>query len=414
MATSNKNSNTFTPLPNRCYVSPFKILPANRPIEKDWIICYTFHDPDLGSLRRQIRGMNHFKNKAQRELYCARLIESELELLRDGFNPFKKEILPSSNTDVSPYTPFITALRVAYTKIHCVSGTMKDINSILKGTEAAAKSLSIDKKPIKDVTRKYFKLIFEQCRKDNLRFTNNRQNVYRKWLKKLFDELIEMEAVESNPLVFIKKEKTVKKDRRLPTDEERKEINNYLKTTQYNLWRAIQIFFASGSRETELMSVQKKHVDLKEQRCLYTVNKGRVIREVWRPITDSSLPFWEEILSEANDDDYLFSLDLKPGKKHLKTEALSRRWQRYVKGTSPAKKGYNKKDTGCLHIDVDLYTLKHLNTTEIMNALDKEYNPAKDVQKLTGHTSEAMIIKIYDKNNKERKDDKIKRIGNNF
>lgn len=414
MATSNKISNTFTPLPNRCYVTPFKIIPANRDIDKDWIICYTFYDPDLGGLRRQIRGMNHFKNKAQREWYCTRLIESELEILRNGFNPFKKEIIPSADMDVSPYTPFITALRVAYTKIHCVEGTMKDIKSVLKGTEEAAKKLGIDKKPVKDVTRKYFKLIFEQCRK-NPTFTNNRQNVYRKWLKKLFDELIEMEAVDSNPLVFIKKEKTVKKDRRLPTEEERKLINHYLKENHYYFWRAIQMFKASGARETEFMAVQKKHVDLKEQRCLYTINKGRVVREIWRPITDSALPFWEEIMSEAtNNEDYLFSLELKPGKKHLKTEALSRRWQRYVKGTAPAKKGYNKKDTGCLHIDVDLYALKHLNTTEIMDALDKEYNPAKDVQKLTGHTSEAMIIKIYDKNNKERKDDKIKRIGSNL
>lgn len=82
------------------------------------------------------------------------------------------------------------------------------------------------------------------------------------------------------------------------------------------------------------------------------------------------------------------------------TDPFGRRWRRHVKVK--------------LGINVDLYSLKHLNTTELMDRLDKDYNPAKDVQKLTGHTSETMIAKVYDMNFKGRKDDKIKKAGRGF
>jgi hypothetical protein len=38
----------------------------------------------------------------------------------------------------------------------------------------------------------------------------------------------------------------------------------------------------------------------------------------------------------------------------------------------------------------------------------------KEAMKLTAHTTEAMIVKIYDTKNKQRKDDKIKKVGNTF
>jgi integrase len=299
-----------------------------------------------------------------------------------------------ANSEVEPDTPFIQALQIAFKKIKGVKGTLVDIQSVIKGTAEAAEKLGIDQLPVKNVSRKYFKMIFKQCKQDNPKFSDNRQNVYRKWLKKLYDELIELEAVEINPLVFIRKEKTIRKKRVMPTDEQREQISKYLKENFYNFWRAIQIFFASGSRETELMNVKIKDIDLKNQQCKYLVLKGKEAHEVTRPISDAVLHLWEELKGE--DEDYLFSYDLTPGANKLSTEALSKRWKRHV-----------KKELG---INVDLYSLKYLNTTEIMEILDD----TKEAMKLTAHTTEAMIVKIYDTKNKQRKDDKIKKVGSTF
>jgi integrase len=391
-----------------------KIAPKNLDIKKDWIIYYSFFDPDFPKPKpRQIRGMNHLKTLAERRKECKRLIDAELLYLMEGFNPFYNEVIQDCS-ELSPNTPFIQALNKASEKIKIGKKSLVDIKSTIKGVSLSARQLGIENKPISEVSRKYFKLIFEKCHENNRRFSDNRQNVYRKWLKRIYDELIEMEAVETNPLILIKKLKTVTKERRIPTQEERDLINNFLKTKCYYFWRAVQIFFMSGSREIELMAVKKSDVDLKNQRCKYTIKKRKQEEIVWRPITYAALPLWQEIYNEAKEGDYLFSYDLKPGPHFLNTEALSKRWKRHIKGgvRSRSKKG-GKISTG-LELDIDLYTLKHLNTTELMDKLDKEYNPAPDVAGLTSHKSEAMIVKIYDVKNKDRKNEKVKRIGGTF
>jgi integrase len=393
--TSNSNKSSNEKLPNNCSIDGFKIAPADLSMDKKWFVYYTFYDPEYpNGFRRQIRGgINRFKNFKVRKEAAEELMKHEMAELLDGFNPFKRKLIVPANSDVIPDTPFIQALQIAFKKIKGVKGTLVDIQSVIKGTAEAAEKLGIDQMPVKNVSRKYFKMIFEQC-KYNPRFSANRQNVYRKWLKKLFDELIEMESVEVNPLVFIRKEKIVKKKRVMPTDEQRRQISKYLKENFYNFWRAIQIFFASGSRETELMNVKIKDIDLKNQQCRYLVLKGKEAHEVTRPISDAVLHLWEELKGE--DEDYLFSYDLTPGANKLSTEALSKRWKRHV-----------KKELG---INVDLYALKYLNTTEIMEILDD----TKEAMKLTAHTTEAMIVKIYDTKNKQRKDDKIKKVGSTF
>jgi hypothetical protein len=67
-----------------------------------------------------------------------------------------------------------------------------------------------------------------------------------------------------------------------------------------------------------------------------------------------------------------------------------------------------------LNINIDLNSLRHQSITELMDKLDKEYNPAKDVTGITGHTTEKMIAKVYDMNNDKRKNDKVKKIGGLF
>lgn len=397
----------MTLLPNGCSFNGFSVSPKNwdKPgadFKKDWLIYYTFFDPEHPKgRRRQIRGMNVLKDLAGRRRLTRDIMTDELDLLQSGFNPIKAvispEVIPGT---VSPDTPFIQALQVAFSKVQAVDETLIDMRSVVKGVEAAATELGFAGMPVKAVSRKYFKLIFEQCRKTNPRFSAKRQNKYRAYLMRLFRELIELEAVEANPLRDIAKEREIVKARVLPTLEERDLINAHLRTNFYPFWRAIQMFFGSGAREIEMFRLQGKHVDLANQRCLYVVKKGQVTREVWRPIADELLPLWVELLSVCRAEDFLFAKGLLPGAAQISAKQFGRRWRRHVK-------------LG-LGINVDLYALKHLNTTELMDSLDGEAAPAKEVVKLTGHTNTAMVVNIYDRRNKDRKDDKIKRAGKPF
>src|SRR5690348_7146732 len=321
-------------LPNGCYIYEMKISPKNLDIEKDWIIYYSFYDPEYPKPKlRQIRGMNHLTTVAERKREVKKLMDLELGLLMDGFNPFKNKII-KDNSEVSADTPFITALNKALEKVKVEPTTLIDIKSVVKGTSLAARQLGIEDKPIKNISRKYFKSIFETCEENNPRFSANRKNVYRKWLKKLFDELIEMEAVETNPLVFIKKEKITKKERTLPNDEQRRKINKYLKENHYYFWRAMQIYFTLDARQTELFRIQAKHVDLENQSCLCLIKKGKHKRWIGRPIIDAAMFLWREIMSECkSDEDFIFSEGLIPGKKKISAIQFGRRWQRDRKST---------------------------------------------------------------------------------
>lgn len=391
-------------LPNSCYISEMKISPADMSMAKDWFVYYTFFDPEFSNpLKRQIRGMNREKSLSSRLRASKEIMSLELEYLKKGFNPFHNRIIPAQKSELNPSTPFIVAIKKAEEKVKGVKGTLTDIKCVIKGVELSARQLGIDRMAVKDVSRKYFKMIFEKCYENNERFSANRQNVYRKTLKRLFDELIEMEAVESNPLISIRKERIVKKERLLLTDEQRNTINDYLKNNYYNFWRAIQIFKMSGSREIEILRVQVKHINLREQTCLYLVKKGRDERWISRPIVDAAVYLWEEIMEGANSEHYLFSHNLCPGADQLKsTETLSRRWKRHVKKH--------------LKINSSFYDLKYLNTTELMDALSEKKNetPEEKVRGLTAHTSTEMIAKVYDIRNKVRKDDKVKQAGIGF
>lgn len=416
-----------------CYASDIKVKPANwetekASIKKKWYIYYRFYDPrhkedyPKGKLRI-LKGMNEFNTLEERQTATKAFIKQQEDILKvQHYNFITKEFMTPAferKSELSPDTPFIEALNIALTKVEAVPETITDIKSVVKGVDIAARKLEIHEYPIKDISRKHFAAIFEKC-KDNPKFSKNRQNVYRKWLIKLYKTLFKMEAVESNPLKDIEKEKVVKRERVLPTVTQRKQINEFLRKNYYHFWRCMQIFFTSDARQKELFRVQAKHINLEDQSVLYLVKKGQEERWVRRPIVDAALFLWEEILSECkSEEDFIFSYGLIPGKKQISSTQFGRRWQRHIKGTAKRKVKTNSRKKNYqppkkLNIDVDLNSLRHQSITELMDILDKTYDPIKEVMQMTGHKSEKMIAKVYDINNVPRKNDKVKKTARLF
>ncbi len=153
----------------------------------------------------------------------------------------------------------------------------------------------------------------------------------------------------------------------------------------------------------ELLRVQAKHVDLENQRFKVLVKKGRRGKKKLRTktIMDVALPYWEALLQGSQPNDYIFSVGLKPGAKQIRREQLTRRWQTHV-----------KEDLG---IKADLYSLKHLHTTEVIDILEQQDLPIGEATKqLAEHNTESqkMIAKVYDINRNKREHNKVKGIIN--
>lgn len=410
-------------LPNGCYCSEPKVIPASWnkkgvSTSKPWCINYRFYDPSIVNpegkvIPKQviIKGMNEYKDITERRAVCKQLLQNELDLLQNqGYNPHTKQFIAQIEQffEVDPSTPFIKALRLAFDKLTGVQGTLTDIRSVIKGVEKAAIQLGVADIPISTVSRKYINAILERCRLINKRFTDNRYNMYRAYLMKLFKKLISMEATEINPMHDIEKKNTVKKIRRVLTLEERNLVNDTLYKERYHFWRLLQVFFHSGSRETELMKVKREHVDLAGHRCLYTVLKGGRPYEVYRPIKDVVLPIWEDILKECASGDYLFSKGLKPGPVTIRPDQITRRWKKYIK---------EPKEKGGLGISAGFYGLKALNTTETLDILNEGYNEQQADEtmiKQTGHKSPVIMISNYDNNRGNRQHNILVKVANSF
>jgi integrase len=388
-------------LPHGARCSKPKIYPANwqgnATLKKDWYIKYRFYCPSGQTKQVVVKGMNSQKTLSERRDLTRRILAHELQMLRfEGYNPITRKYNPpvAVNYVIDPDTPFSMALHQALKNLKIEPDTKRDIGYVVAAVKKAAIKLDYDI-AIKDIRKRHLRPILDFIENTNKRFTDNTFNHYRKYLGILFTELEDLEATEVNPAKSLKKRKIIKKDKVVLTMEERSMIDNYLSEKYPSFHRFLHIFFHSGGRERELMALKVKDVDLINQRYKALVKKGKESREVWRTIKDIALPLWEDLLQDAPEDYFVFSRGLKPGLNQIRVDQITKRWYRLVKQRFGVK--------------ADFYSLKHINTTETVDILD-----AKDAARQNGHTSEAMVVKIYDVGKEQRQHKRLKGVNNPF
>ncbi len=219
----------------------------------------------------------------------------------------------------------------------------------------------------------------------------------------LFKYLIEVEAVDVNPVRDISKQRIIRKIRLTLTLEERKKVNDHLKMKNPAFYRFVQIFFHSGGRIKELLSLRACDVDMENQTYKTLIKKGPQAHEKKRTIKNIALPFWKEVMAMVqSESDYIFSDGLVPGAKDnpIRREQVTRRWEVHIKA---------KKEKGGLGLKPDFYSLKHLNLDETTELLDDESAAAQ-----AGHSSTAMVREVYGVGIARRQHELLKKVGNSF
>ena len=398
-------------LPHNCHCGDLSVSPKNwkqvtASIKKDWFISYRFYDPKFldthpnGKLRI-VKGMNSYHKLDTRRNATKTILDTEMSLLlHDGFNPISNICTPPeilASYEIEPTTPVLTALQFAFERIEVEEGTRRDIKSMLKYVSLAAKKLKLDSIEISKLQRKHIKLILEQVKIIRKVFSNSRFNKYRTYLMILVEELAELDAIDNNPLSGIKKKKETVTLKDLLTDQQRIAVNAHLYSNYRNFWQFLHIFFHSGSRIIELCRVKVMDVDIPNQRCKYLIKKGREWVEVWRPIKNSVLELWAAQIKDACSTDYIFSVGLQPGVDIISSSQIGRRWKRLVK---------NNKALG---VTADFYSLKHLNTDETAALLD-----LKDAAAQNSHKSTIVTMKHYALGEKDRQNERLKKVANKF
>jgi integrase len=397
-------------LPHGCYCSSFSVHPKNWKTKKaslkvEWYIHYRFHDPlfkdgkhKYGKLRIVKNFINTLTTVEARQAMIEAMMENELDLLLyKGFNPITGIMKEEDQVhyEIEPMTPFAEALRATVPKLDVVREQLIVTRSCVKYFIKGAEQLRLDKKPIMDIRCRHITMILDHMQSQDKKFSNAKYNRYRANLGMIFKKLLKLGAVESNQATLVERKKQIRKIRTTLTMEDRSRVDAHLRENNPVFHRFMHIFFHSGVRETELLSIQGKDVDLPNQRYKVVLKKGREYREVYKIIKDIAVPYWTEAMKDCKADDFLFSKGLVPGAMHIHSSQVGRRWRRWVKDK--------------LGIEADFYSLKHSNTTEIVDLLD-----AENAAKLNSHTSEAMVRQIYDVRSLTRRDDRLKKVNNTF
>lgn len=392
-------------LPNDCTASEPTVFPKNWEsggralLNTNWRIQYYFRDPSFKELYPYgklivVKGMNHLKTLTERREATRELLDNELYMLKvEGFNPITKSYHGPDQEEaigIHPNTGFAAAIEAAFNELDLAPKTIKDIEIIKKYFVEAIKELRYDSIKVSDIRRPHVRAILDLQSKNN-GYSNKRYNKARSYIMMLFKELLNRDAIEFNPVSAIPKKRVTKKLRSVLTNDELKDIKKHLRENYYSFYRYMEIFFHSGSRSSELMRLKRKDINLDDQTFKVTVKKGRHYSEELRAINKNVLELWKEICKGAKKEDYIFSLDLKPGPVSVDPWQISKRWREHVKLK--------------LNVEADFYSLKHLHTTKIVEA----YGGALAAS-VNGHKSEAMNNQHYDVNRKKRMLEEAKNI----
>jgi integrase len=400
-----------------CYFTEIKVVPSNwnekgKPsIDKDWYFYYRFYDPTVkgpdGKIKPLLvigKGMNKFKTLTDRRNYTERLIKDEVKHLTvDGFNPITSSYMIEQEEqfdgEIDPETPFIDALNKAKDLLSCTHRVKVQIKSVIKGVNKAALQLRFHDYPVCKVGRKHIKKILGRC-ESIYGLSAHRFNTYRGYLNMLYSELVEQEAVSGNPIRDISKRMIVKKIKVTLIDEERKKVNDHLNQVFPRFLMYVHLFFHSGGRKTEIMQLKPSMVNLEKQTYRCVVKKRKIYTEVERTIKNIAIPYWKFFLDGCKDDQFIFGTRFLPGDRPMGVDMPSRYWKLYVKASEA---------DGGLGINVDFYSLKHLNTTETVDLLDEFAAAAQN-----SHTSTAMVKNVYDVKQSDRQHERLKKVNNSF
>lgn len=377
-------------------VTPSDWLTNPSSVNKPWQIWYRYN----GTLVK-VQGMNREKKYSERVKCTIELLkEEETKLFQYGYNPITKTYLrlPERATDQSEIPQagkgLMDSLSLAIEHLDVERPTQICVKSCLKYIADSSVKIGIDRLPVDQIRKRHIKLLMNHCSEER-KLSPRSWNSYRAYLMMLFEQLVELELVDHNPVRELKKKRETIQLRQTLTNEERERVKSHLKQNHPDFYRFVQIFFHSGSRRTELLSLKVNDVDLVKGEYITLVKKGQRKRHVIRVIKNIARSFWEQLLQGAKADHYVFSEGLVPGPRRIRVEQVSRRWKRLVKDK--------------LGITADLYSLKHLNTDETASLLDIEA-----AAKHNSHTTSQITKKHYAFGEDARLREKLKNVSNEF
>lgn len=320
-----------------CKRSDFLVTNSN----EDWFIQCRFYEPDREKPFTYRRRLNRFKTEKERKQIEKLLLKQMTELLDEkDYNPRTKEYM-FERGNLNPYLFTGEALQKALDKKDFTVDHARNVKLHLDRFMVAFERNNLNYLKIKDI-----ELIHVKQTLESLILSNYTYNKFRVHLSSLFTDLVDEGCIKVNPCTGIKPKKHIVEKREIFTIDELKKIDKHIKSKHPHFYNYFQIFFMSGCRTTEMLSLKKTDVYLDKSEFIITLKKGQLYVREKRAIISDALPYWKnQIENVIFDDDFIFSYFYQPGDHEMDRNLIYRFWKEKV--MVPLK------------IDKSIYCLKH-------------------------------------------------------
>lgn len=282
------------------------------------------------------------------------MLQDMKELIDEkDYNPRTKQFM-FDDGELNPNLSMLDCLDRALSSKSYTPQHLKAVQSALKYFKIGTEKKRLDYIKIKDVELIHIKQILESCNLTNYSF-----NKYKKYLSSLFTDLVDAGCLKINPCTGIKAKKHITEIKDIFTDEELQKISKVILWKFPDFNNFFQIFYMSGCRVSEIMSIKKKDVNIEKSEFKILLKKGGIDIKEKRAIIADAIIYWKDQLSKASDDDYIFSSNFQPGPKLIDRDYVYKYWKRNIRIKT-------------------IYTLKH-------TFLDKVEEANYNAQIMAGH-----------------------------
>ncbi|WP_298827409.1 site-specific integrase [uncultured Capnocytophaga sp.] len=324
--------------------------PAELRANKVWYIEYYAKNPLTEKLERFKKRVPSMKSQREREKYAKKMVQAINQKLETGWSPFYENPSNQYKSLEDSFSLFLKQLEKEVKDGIKRPDTLRSWKSFFSNISAYIKEKHLDIKFVLNIDFLFVNNFLDYIYYDK-RNSPRTYNNYLAYMKGFFEWAKLKGYAKQNPAEGIKSKPKVQKKREPLTAEVKKCIKE-LRDKDFHFFTCCMLTYFCLIRRTELTKLKVSDVRLSESRIILdgSITKNRKTDSVTIP--DVFLPILAQHLVTANNSDYLFGKDFKPGKIQLNPKKISDTWIKYRKKYKFDSKFqfYSLKDTGIMDL----------------------------------------------------------------
>lgn len=325
---------------------------------KTWYIDYYAKHPNTGRMERKRVKVNHVPQGATRKRYAQLVVAELTRKLQAGWSPWAPDSAPRDFVTLGAAMDQYDRGKERQLR-HSSPYTYTSFTSVLREW---ARPLGLLDRYVSQFTRADAVAYIDHV--SEVRLVSNRTyNNYLMFMGMLFSWMVERGYRTDNPFASFKKRKPPQKSRTYLTDEDRREMVDWMRRNEPAFLVPCLFVYGTLIRPGELRRLRLYHVDLVRQ--VVTLPAEETKSGIERT---PAIPDWmrDELLFAGFDKlpgkSWLVSTSLVPGEKRIARNTLNNYWARMRKALKwPASKQlYSLRDTGIIQLLRDGVDLLHV------------------------------------------------------